>query len=372
MIISAGQVLAPDGPLGPGYLRLDGSRIVEVAAGPAPEPVDWAFPESTVAPGYVDVHCHGGGGASFDGDDADIAVARETHLARGTTSLVASLVTADLATLTAQVERLAGRVEAGELAGIHLEGPWLRPRFAGAHAPELLRDPRLPEVESLLAAGRGTIRMVTIAPELPGALPAIAAITAANAVAAIGHTGCSETICREALAVGARGATHLFNAMPPLHHRDPGPVLALLDDPRVTLELIADGRHVHLDLVRHVMRCAPERVALITDAMAAAGAADGCYRLGGHEVEVRDGVAHLLGTQVLAGSTLTLDDAVQTVVAAGVPLAQAVRAATAVPADYLGLSAGRLVPGAPANLVLLDERARVIKVMAAGHWLGGS
>ncbi len=372
MIITAGQVLAPSGPLGPGYLRVDGSHIVEVAAGPAPGSADWAFPASTVAPGYVDVHCHGGGGASFDGTDAAITVARDTHRARGTTSLVASLVTAELPTLVTQVERLASRVEAGDLAGIHLEGPWLSPRFAGAHARDLLRDPQRAEVDALLQAGRGTIRMVTIAPELAGSLPAIAAIIAAGAVAAIGHTAATDLVCRQAIAAGARGATHLFNAMPPLHHRDPGPVLALLDDPAVTLELIADGRHVNLDLVTHVMRCAPGRVALITDAMAAAGAGDGCYRLGEHEVEVCEGAAHLRGTQVLAGSTLTLDEAVQTVVAAGVPLAQAVRAATAIPADYLGLDAGRLVAGATADLVVLDEQARVTTTMAAGRWLGAS
>ncbi|MFZ0531404.1 MAG: amidohydrolase family protein, partial [Propionicimonas sp.] len=326
VLLSAGRILFPeaDAPV-EGWLEVDGDRIVAAGTGPAPRPADhWL--EGTVVPGYVDVHSHGGGGSSFVTEDPDEARAvLAAHRRLGVTTMVASLVTGSVPDLKRQVACLAGLVEAGELAGIHLEGPWLAPRYTGAHPPLLLADPRPDAVAELLAAGRGTVRMVTIAPERPGALESIRLLAAQGVVAAVGHTDADFETSRAAIEAGARGATHLFNAMAPLRHRAPGPVLALWQDRRVFLELIMDGVHVSPELVAFVMSTAPGRVVLVTDAMAAAAGGDGDYVLGELPVEVRDAVARIAGTDTIAGSTLTLDRAVRNAVAAGVPLAQAVR-----------------------------------------------
>jgi N-acetylglucosamine-6-phosphate deacetylase len=265
---------------------------------------------------------------------------------------------------------LATLVEAGDLAGIHLEGPWLALRYKGAHPPQLLTDPDPAEVARLLDAGRGAVRMVTLAPERPGAIDAIRLLAERGVVAAIGHTDADFDTCRAAIDAGATGATHLFNAMAPLKHREPGPVLALWQDRRVYLELIMDGVHVRPELVAFVASTAPARVVLVTDAMAAAASEDGDYVLGELPVEVRGGVARIAGTDTIAGSTLTLDVGVRNAVTAGVPFAQAVRSATALPADYLGLpDVGRLVAGARADLVVLDSALLVTRVMHRGTWL---
>lgn len=370
MLISADRILFPDAaaPVA-GHLEVAGEHIIAAAAGPAPGPAEVHL-SGTVVPGYVDVHSHGGGGASFVTEDPQVArQVLAAHRRHGVTTMVASLVTGATADLQRQVACLAGLVEAGELAGIHLEGPWLALKYKGAHPPLLLSDPQPAAVAELLAAGRGTVRMVTIAPERDGALESIRLLAAQGVVAAVGHTDADYDTCRAAIAAGARGATHLFNAMAPLRHRDPGPVLALWEHPGVFLELIMDGVHVRPELVAFVMSTEPDRVVLVTDAMAAAGGADGDYVLGELPVEVRAGVARIAGTETIAGSTLTLDRAVRNCVAAGVPLAQAVRSATALPADYLGLAdVGRLAPGKLADLAVLDDDLQVTRVMHRGVW----
>ena len=210
--------------------------------------------------------------------------------------------------LIRQLENLTDEVRAGRITGIHLEGA-LAGRRAVRRArtvPAARPDPG--EVDAVLAAGAGHIRMVTVAPERAGALDAIERIVAAGAVAAVGHTDASYEQTRLAIAAGARVGTHLFNAMRPIHHREPGPVIALLEDPRVTVELIADGVHVDAALYRFASRSAgPDRLSLVTDAMAAAGRPDGAYRIGPLAVDVVDGVARLAGTQTIAGSTATMD-----------------------------------------------------------------
>ena len=370
MLLSADKILLEDDTTaGPGWLELAGDRIVACGAGAPPSAPDEIL-DGLVIPGYVDVHGHGGGGASFVTEDADVArTAIAAHLAHGTTTQVASLVTGAIADLHRQVSTLAGLVESGELAGIHLEGPWLAMEYKGAHPPQLLRDPTPADVEDLLDAGRGTVKMATIAPERAGAMEAIALMVERGCLAAVGHTAADYETAAAAVDAGARGATHLFNAMPGLKHRAPGPVLALWHDPRVTLELVADGVHVRPELIAWVMATAPGRVALVTDAMAAAASSDGDYVLGELAVEVRGGIALLTGTNTIAGSTLTLDKAVRNVVAAGIPLVQAVRAATSVPADYLGLTdVGRLAPGKRADLVVLDDVLAVTRVLWRGAW----
>jgi N-acetylglucosamine-6-phosphate deacetylase len=217
--------------------------------------------------------------------------------------------------------------------------------------------------------------MVTLAPERPGGSEAIRAFVEAGVVVALGHTDATYEEARQAIALGATVGTHLFNAMRPLHHRDPGPALALLEDPRVTVELIADGVHLHPALVRRVIDTAgPGRIALITDAIAAAGLSDGSFRLGPHDVDVVGGVARVHGTSTLAGGTATMDQLFRAVLKPLGPtsdeaLAAAVQMTSATPAVTLGLDrVGAVRAGFRADLVVLDKDLRVTAVMAHGDW----
>jgi N-acetylglucosamine-6-phosphate deacetylase len=330
----------------------------------------------TVVPGFVDTHVHGGGGASFcAASPADTAIAAGLHLRHGTTTLVASLLTAGPADVIWQVGELAGEVRRGVIAGIHVEGPWLSADRCGAHEPSLMRDPDPDELDRILSAGGGAIRMITLAPERAGALAAIRRIVDAGAVAAVGHTDATYEQTRAAIAAGATVGTHLFNAMRPIHHREPGPVIALLEDSRVTVELITDGVHVDGAVYRHVCRSVgPDRVSLVTDAMAAAGVADGGYRVGPLAVDVVGGIAHVAGTETIAGSTATMDRQFRFAVAhSGLPrdeaLMAAARQASINPARALGLPCTGLVPGATADLVVLDADLTVAGVLRQGAWV---
>lgn len=322
-----------------------------------------------LAPGFVDIHGHGGGGASYDDGPEAIRTARALHRSHGTTRAVVSLVTAPLETLERRVAMVADLAATDDdILGSHLEGPFLDPGHRGAHDGTLLQAPRPEAVARLLAAGRGTVRQVTIAPELPGAMEAIRAVVAAGAAAAVGHTSADAARTRAAFDAGATILTHAFNAMPPLHHRHPGPVGAAASDPRVTLEVIADGVHLAPEVVRIAFAAAPGRIALVTDAMAAAGAADGRYDLGPLAVDVVDGVARLAGGDTIAGSTLTQDAALRRAVASGVAVADAVEALTSTPARAIGRDdLGRLAPGAVADAVLLTRELAVRDV-----WVGGA
>lgn len=375
MILTASQVVTPARILAPGWLLLDGDRIAEIGEGAPPRAADLDLGYATVVPGFVDLHVHGGGGATFDTGTADAAdVVAATHLAHGTTTMAASLVTDTRERMIAAIGELARLVQDGRLAGVHLEGPWLSPHRSGAHQPGSLTTPDPGSVDALLAAGDGAVRMVTLAPELPGGIDAVGRLVDAGVLAAIGHTDATYDEARAALDAGARLGTHLFNAMRPLHHRDPGPVGALLDSP-VDVELIADGVHLHPAVLRTVFAAKPGRCILVTDAMAGAGAADGDYALGQMAVEVRDGVARLAdgsGSGAIAGSTLTMDAAVRFAVAtAGLPLLDVVHAASTAPARAWGLAdVGALEAGRRADLVVLDEGLEVVRVMRAGVWSG--
>ena len=283
---------------------------------------------------------------------------------------MASLVTGSLSDLRRQVDSLADLVDAGEVAGIHLEGPWLSPHFAGAHAPHLLREPTPHDIQGLLEAGRGHLRMVTLAPERPGGLDAVRQLSEAGVVAAIGHTDADFDTTRRAADAGASMVTHLFNAMRPVHHRAPGPAVAALNDERLVIELIADGHHVDREVLALAARSARGGFSLVTDAMAAALAPPGHYRLGELDVEVgSDGLPRLLGTEQIAGSTLTMERAVQTMAAVGLPLEATLAAATSVPAAAFGLTeVGQLTAGRRADLVLLSDGLEVQSVMRAGEW----
>jgi N-acetylglucosamine-6-phosphate deacetylase len=353
-----------------------GTQIVGCGSGAAPHSADVDLPDAVVVPGFVDIHVHGGGGASYtDGNVSDILRAARFHREHGTTTTLASLVTAPVGDLLAAVHALVESTRAGTVAGIHLEGPWLSPAHRGAHDHTQLRDPAPAEIHALLAAGNGAIRMVTLAPERVGSGDAIARFVDAGVIVALGHTDATYEQTRHAIDLGATVGTHLFNAMRPLHHREPGPALALLEDARVTVELIADGVHVHPAVVHAVIEAAgADRVALVTDATAAAGLGDGEFRLGAIQIDVVEQVARVRGTSTIAGSIATMDRLFR--VAAGLgpdrdaALAAAVQMTSTTPARALGLDrVGSLRVGAEADLVVLERDLQVSAVMAHGSWL---
>jgi N-acetylglucosamine-6-phosphate deacetylase len=371
-LLAAAGVLTPERLLSPGWLEIEGDRVGGTGEGRPPRAPDVDLGERTVAPGFVDVHVHGGGGASFgEADERAVTTVVDTHRRQGTTTMMASLVTDTVPALTSAVRTLAAAAADGLVAGVHLEGPWLSPRHAGAHDTALLRDPDPTDLQLLLDAGAGAVRMVTIAPELPGGLPAVRQLVRAGVVAAVGHTDATYDVTRTALDAGASVGTHLFNAMRSLHHREPGPPTALLQHPDAFVELVCDGVHLHPAVLRLAMHVKPSRTLLVTDAMAAAGAGDGSYQLGSLAVSVRDGVARLDDSGAIAGSTLTMAAAVRyAVTVAGLPLLEVVRAATSTPAAALGLSGvGALRPGHRADLVVLDDAVRVTRVMRSGRWV---
>jgi N-acetylglucosamine-6-phosphate deacetylase len=354
-----------------------------VAAGTGAPPTDEVSADVVVdaqgarlVPGFVDLHCHGGGGSSFeDGADA-MRAGLAAHRAHGTTRSVVSLVAAPVPEMARRLGIVAAVAREDPLVlGSHLEGPFLASARRGAHAVEALAHPDQAAVEALLDAANGTLRLVTIAPELPGALDAIGAFVAAGCAVAVGHTDADAAIAAAAFDRGATVLTHAFNAMAGIGARSPGPVGAAIVDERVTIELILDGRHVDAAVAQLLFTAAPGRVALITDAMAAAGASDGEYVLGTLPVTVRDGVATVHDTDTLAGSTLTQDAAVRrAVLELGVDPADAVAAVTSTPARALGLDdrLGLLAEGYAADAVLLDENWRVQRIWAAGRELSPS
>jgi N-acetylglucosamine-6-phosphate deacetylase len=368
-IVAAGHVVTPSGWLTPGWLRIGGGRIEAMGEGEPPEPAAhrgrWALP------GFIDMHVHGGGGASFtEGGPEDARRAAAFHRAHGTTRIVASLVTAPVGELERRLEMLAALADEGVIDGIHLEGPFLSAARCGAQNPRYLAAPDIAAFGKLHAAAHGWLKMITIAPELPGALDVVRAAAAAGVIAAAGHTDASAEVTAEAIAAGISHATHLFNGMRPLAHRDPGPAGALLDS-QVTCEVVADGAHLHDTVIRLAARAAgPGNLVLITDAMAAAGMPDGTYRLGELAVTVTGGVARLGGNAAaIAGSTATMDQVVgHAVTAVGLPVPDVAAAASTTPARRLGLSAqtGALRPGLSADVVLLDEAFRLQTVIARG------
>jgi N-acetylglucosamine-6-phosphate deacetylase len=383
-LLVGGRVVTPRGVLSPGWIRLAGNLIDAVGSArpPAPGSRGGAVTDlcgAWVLPGFVDMHVHGGGGTSFtEGSSDEARRAAEFHRRHGTTTLVASLVTAPMAELEARAAMLAPLAAHGVLAGLHLEGPFLSAARCGAQDPRHLLAPDVAAFERLRAAAGGHLRVVTIAPELDGATELIKAATRAGVTAAIGHTDATAEAASAAIDLGATHATHLFNGMRPLHHREPGAAGALLDRAEVTCEVIVDGVHLHPAVIRMVARAAgPGRLVLITDAMAAAGMPDGDYRLGSLRVNVTGGVARLAdrtsatGAGPIAGSTATMAGVVRQAVAAGLPVLDVAAAASTTPARVLGLGnrVGALRPGLEADLVVCDDDFRLSMVMAAGRWL---
>jgi N-acetylglucosamine-6-phosphate deacetylase len=371
LLLTGANVVLPTGTVTDGRLAVDGTRITATAPDNA-HVLD--VTGHWLVPGFVDLHNHGGGGASFtSGTVDDVLKGIHTHRTHGTTTLVASTVTGDMHFLAQRAGLLSELAEQGDIAGIHFEGPFISPCRKGAHSEELLRDPDPAEVRKLIDAARGHAKMVTLATELPGGIDSVRLLADHGVIAAIGHTDATYEQTVEAIDAGATVATHLFNAMPALGHRAPGPIAALLEDERVTVELINDGTHLHpaaLELAFH--HAGANRVAFITDAMDAAGFGDGRYMLGPLEVEVADGVARLVEGGSIAGSTLTLDRAFKRAVTIDrLPVTDVVAALSANPARLLGMDdrIGSLEPGKDADLVLLDGDFELAGVMRRGEWV---
>jgi len=374
ILFSRARKLDAQGQVDDFWALIEGDSIVSVGTGDAPaadEIVD--LDGAWLTPGFTDLHSHGAGGFSYD-DGADaIRAGLAIHRAHGTTRSVVSLVTGTLASLETSLATIAGLASEDSLIlGSHLEGPYLSPQRAGAHDPALLLEPQPSQLDRLLDAAHGTLRQVTIAPELPNAFDLINVLVENGVVVAIGHTEADFALTKRAFDSGARLLTHAFNAMSGIGHRAPGPVVAAFEDERIILELILDGEHVHPDVAALSFREASGRIALVTDAMSAAGGSDGDYRIGDLAVEVRDGLAHLAGTDTLAGSTLTQDRALRVAIEqVGIEPADAVAALTLTPARVLGIEHrhGLIAPGRVADLVILDSRWNVAAVWANGAQL---
>ena len=380
----AGRLVTGSGIVDPGVLevRPDGTiGYVGPASGwsrTTPEPFD------TIVPGYVDIHCHGGGSHTVTSPDpAEVAAVADHHLSRGTTTMLASLVSAPTPELVASIRAIASIAATGSsVVGSHVEGPFLDPAHRGAHDPAHLRQPAPDEIAAWLAAGVDahgdqTVRMVTLAPELPGAAAAAELLERSGVLVGLGHTGADARTFGEALRSLRRPlVTHLFNGMQPLHHRRPGPVAASLDAlarGATHVELITDGVHLADETVRLVFAVDPGRhVVLVSDAMVAAGMPDGDFELGSVRVRVVEGRAWTrTEPPSLAGGTWHAAELVRhCVVEVGIDPVVAVAAATSTPASLLGLEdRGSLATGLRADLVALDDAWQVRRVMRGGAWV---
>ncbi len=379
-----------EGIIDDGILRWNGSRITEAGPARGGAPAEQLPEGYLVLPGLIDLHCHGADGGDFtSGSDADIAGAA-AHLHRsGSTTLLASTCAAPLEDLEAAFGRLAVAAEAGLIAGIHAEGPFLSSTRNGAHDPAFLIAPTQEDVSRLVAAGGGHLVSMTYAPELPGSDVLVFELVMHGVIPSIGHTDATteetsaalDLINEELAATGFAGfsgrptATHLFNAMPAIHHRSPGPVPLLLQRARageLAVELVADNVHLHPETVRMAFTIAgSENICLVSDSTAAAGRPSGTYRLGGASITVLDGAAVLTASGALAGGAGSLLDVVRGAVEAGVDVVDAVRAATAVPAAVLGLGdeVGSLHPGLRADAVVVSPALELKGVLRDGVWI---
>ncbi len=387
--IHASRILTPDEEISDGVIIVEGSRIVALGHRdevrlPA-DAVDYVAAGLTVVPGFMDLHIHGAGGHDvMEASAPALDRITSTAASHGTTSFLATTVTAPVEETCRSLEGIAAYIRshetpddsqagrlAAEILGIHLEGPFISHACRGVHPPRSIAKPSAELLEQFLKAADGRAKILTLAPELPGALELIAVAVAAKLVVALGHTNADYDQARAAIHAGARHAVHTYNAMRPFSHRDPGVVGAILTDPEVTAEIIADLIHVAAPAIQVLIGSKGfDTVLLVSDGMAATGMPDGNYRLGTFEVSVKDGVCRNAEGK-LAGSTLTLDRALRNVVGLGVPLKDAVRMATVLPARRLGLAGkkGIIAPGADADLVVLTPDLRVAGVMTRGAGL---
>lgn len=364
MIIQAKQAVVDGSLVTDLWIEVSNGIITSVHSGRHEKPDKIA--DGVLIPGFIDVHCHGGGGHYFSAVSHDsIATAINAHTKTGTTSLLASLVTENIADLKAQIKRLVPFYTHGEIVGIHLEGPFLSHTRCGAHEPSLLIDPNVPLLQELIEVGQGSIKMVTIAPELQGAQEAIEYLVSVGVIAAIGHTEANFQDAALATDNGASIVTHFLNAM---DKEDAEGSIAnfVLNDPRLGVELIVDGHHLAFKKVQEIFTSIGSRVLLVSDAMAAAGNGDGKYTIGALPVEVSNGVARLASNQKLAGSTLTISQAfVNLINNCGVSLPQAVHATSVQPAKAFGLKdRGSIAVGMRADLLSYNSATKSVTVIS--------
>lgn len=389
-VVHASRILTPDEEISDGIIVVEGSRITGVGHRDTmripPGATDFVAAGMTVVPGFIDLHIHGAGGHDvMEGNARALDRIVSTVARHGTTSIVATTVTAPVEETCHSLEGIARYIHnhenvenaskenrlAAEILGVHLEGPFISKARRGVHPPDAIAKPSIEVLDKFIKAADGLVRILTIAPELPGAMEVIAHAVAAKIVVALGHTDADYDQARAAIEAGARHSVHIFNAMRPFGHRDPGVVGAILTDPDVTAEIIADLVHVAGPAIQVLIGTKGfDTVLLVSDGIAATGMPDGNYRLGNFEVNVKDGVARSSEGK-LAGSTLTLDRALRNVVALGVPLTDAVRMASVLPARRLGLAGkkGIIAVGADADLVALTPDLRVAAVMTRGSGL---
>ncbi|MFD7523179.1 N-acetylglucosamine-6-phosphate deacetylase [Paenibacillus chitinolyticus] len=322
-------------------------------------------------PGMIDVHIHGANGFDMmDGSEASIQEVSRACAATGCTSFLATSVSStieDLIAMIRSVKRVAGHEVGAKIAGLHLEGPYLNPKRKGMQNERFLRHPDLAEMKEIFDEADGLIKMVTIAPELPGGMELISFLKETGVIIAVAHSDATYEEAKQAFEAGASHVTHCFNGMRPIHHRDPGLVVAAFEEEHVSLQAIVDGIHLHPAIVRMMHRLkGPDGMVLITDALQAMGLGDGNYMFGGHHVTVSEGVARLEdGT--LASSTVTMNEALRLTVDTGISLTDAVKMASSSPARLLGLAnKGKISVGFDADLVLLDEHFQVQWTMIKG------
>jgi N-acetylglucosamine-6-phosphate deacetylase len=358
----------------PGYVAMAGGVVTAVGRGDPPRAPDIALPGGVLLPGLVDLQVNGYFGEEFLTADADGWARVITRLPQtGTTAFLATFITAPPGVLTAGLRAAAALIPAlpagARVLGVHVEGPFISPRWKGAHHEAWITEPSAGAVAELLDAGRGVLRLVTLAPERPGGMSAVTRLTEAGVLVSVGHSDATARQVAEAADHGARMVTHLFNAQRPMHHREPGVVGQALTDERLTSGLIADMHHVSPQVCVLAFRAAPGRICAVTDAAACAGMPPGSYQLGGEPIELPpgDGEPPVRGDGTLAGSGLRMDAAVGNLAAAGIGLVEAVIAATRVPADLIGRpDLGRIAPGAAADLAWLGDDMRT-----RATWIGG-
>ncbi len=375
-VLAGARVVTRNEVLDGGWVQVADGRIRRVGRGDPPDGIPRVdLGGAWLLPGFIDLHMHGGGGHDVSTSPDDMAGAVAFHRRHGTTRTLVSLVTAPVEDLAQQLSWVAHLVESGprrtgHVIGAHLEGPFLSHERCGAQNTNHLMLPNIAALARMRDAARGTLRVVTVAPELDGALALIRDIVAGGAVAALGHSDATYDQAVEGIRAGATLATHLFNGMRPMHHREPALIGAALEH-ELACELINDGVHVH-PAITSVVAARRGDMVLITDAIDATGVGDGEYVLGGQRVRVTDGRARLTSTGSLAGSTLTLDDSVRRAVRdSAVDIIDASRAASANPARTLGIhdDVGTIAPGLAADLVVLADDLSVTRVMADGRWI---
>jgi N-acetylglucosamine-6-phosphate deacetylase len=377
-IITANMVV-PGMPtvLAPGYVACQDGQITGVGAGSPPARPDAALNDGILVPGFVDLQVNGYYGVELGTVEPDGWAAVAGRLPEtGTTSFMPTFITGPLERLTLALRQaaplardLASNPGLARVLGVHMEGPFISPKRPGAHNPAWITVPEPRTVDALIAAGSGVLAIVTLAPEADGAMAAIKQLNAAGILVSVGHSDATAEQVSAAARCGARMVTHLFNAQRPMHHREPGVVGQALADRRLVSGLIADLHHVAGQVAAIAFAAAPGRICLVTDAAACSGMPPGRYILGGEPIELAegDGTPPVRADGTLAGSALRMDSAVANMVAVGVGVADAVAAATKIPADLVGRSdLGRITPGAAADLCWLSDDLR-----ARATWIGG-